>query len=70
MKLSTYSMTLLFGPQVVNTIAVCSGSGGYEHFYEAQQAAVDMYITGEAIEVCQTAKDSKMNVIFAGHSGL
>ena len=26
-----------------------------------------MYITGEAIEVYQTAKDSKMNVIFAGH---
>jgi len=59
--------TLPFGPDRIKTIAVCSGGGSYGGFYEALDAGVDLYITGDAVEVYYTAKDSGMNVIFAGH---
>ncbi len=59
--------TLPFGPEKIKTIAVCSGGGSYGGFYEALDAGVDLYITGDAVEVYYTAKDSGMNVIFAGH---
>ncbi len=66
-KLNTNCIPLPFGNEKVNTIAVCSGGGGYGGFYEALNSCVDLYITGDAIEVYYTAQDSKMNVIFAGH---
>jgi len=66
-KLGIFSTALLFGSSVVQSIAVCSGSGGYGHFFEAQRRGVDMYITGEPIDIYQSAKDSHMNVVFAGH---
>lgn len=66
-KLGADCKTLSFGKEKVKTIAVCSGGGGYGGFYEALEAGVDLYITGDAIEVFYTAKDSGMNVIFAGH---
>ena len=59
--------TLAFGPEQVKTIAICTGGGGYGGFYEAMDAGVDLYITGDAVEVYYTAKDAGMNVIFAGH---
>lgn len=58
---------LPFGPEKIKTIAVCSGGGSYGGFYEAIDADVDLYITGDAVEVYYTAKDAGMNVIFAGH---
>ncbi len=59
--------TVEFGKDVIKTIAVCSGSGGYWGFYEALDKKVDLYLTGDPIEVYMTAKDAKMNIIFAGH---
>lgn len=58
---------LSFGKGKIKTVAVCSGGGGYGGFFEAMKAGVDLYITGDAIEIFYTAKDSGMNVIFAGH---
>jgi putative NIF3 family GTP cyclohydrolase 1 type 2 len=66
-RLNTNCIPLPFGKEKVNTVAVCSGGGGYGGFYEALNSCVDLYITGDAIEVYYTAQDSKMNVIFAGH---
>jgi dinuclear metal center YbgI/SA1388 family protein len=65
--LSTNCIVLPFGKETVKTVAVCSGGGGYGGFYEALNSGVDLYITGDAIEAYYSAKDSKMNVIFAGH---
>jgi len=66
-KLNAECTVLPFGPEKIKTIAVCSGGGSYGGFYEAMDAGVDLYITGDAVEVYYTAKDSGMNVIFAGH---
>lgn len=66
-ELDTNCTVLPFGKEKVRAIAVCSGGGGYGGFYEAFNAGVDLYITGDTIEAYYSAKDSKMNVIFAGH---
>lgn len=58
---------LLFGPQRIKTIAVCSGGGGYGLYHEALTRGVDLYLTGDAIDIYTSAKDAKFNVIFAGH---
>ncbi len=58
---------LHFGRKKVKTIAVCSGGGSYSGFYEALDAGVDLYLTGDAVEIYYTARDAGMNVIFAGH---
>ncbi|MGI9553379.1 MAG: Nif3-like dinuclear metal center hexameric protein [Thermodesulfobacteriota bacterium] len=66
-KLNSDPKVLSFGKKNIKTVAVCSGGGGYGGFYEAMSEGVDLYITGDAIEIYYTAKDSEINVIFAGH---
>lgn len=66
-ELNTVCRVLPFGRKKVRTIAVCSGGGGYSGFYNALDAGVDLYITGDAVEIYHTAKDAGINVIFAGH---
>ncbi|HSC34833.1 MAG TPA: Nif3-like dinuclear metal center hexameric protein [Thermodesulfobacteriota bacterium] len=66
-ELNTVCRVLPFGKKKVRTIAVCSGGGGYSGFYNALDAGVDLYITGDAVEIYHTAKDAGINVIFAGH---
>lgn len=66
-ELNTVCTVLPFGKDKIKTMAVCSGGGGYGGFYEALRAGVDLYLTGDAVEIYYTAKDSGMNVIFAGH---
>ncbi len=66
-ELNSDPKVLAFGPEKIRTLAVCSGGGGYGGFYDALNKGVDLYITGDAIEIFYTAKDSGMNVIFAGH---
>ena len=58
---------LPFGRDRIKRIAVCSGGGGYDGFYEALDKGVDLYITGDSAEVYYTAMDAGINVIFAGH---
>lgn len=65
--LKTKCKTLPFGPHRIKTIAVCSGGGGPSIFYEALGKKIDLYLTGEISEVYTSAKDAKLNVIFAGH---
>jgi dinuclear metal center YbgI/SA1388 family protein len=67
-KLVTSVKTLDFGKELVKTIAVCTGGGGYHGFMEALNTNVDLYISGDAVEIYSTAKDAEMNVIFAGHN--
>ena len=66
-KLKSEPKVLAFGKKKIKTLSVCSGGGGYGGFYEAMKEGTDLYITGDAIEVFYTAKDSGMNIIFAGH---
>lgn len=66
-ELNTVCRVLPFGRKKVSTIAVCSGGGSYGGFYSALDAGVDLYITGDAVEIYHTAKDAGINVIFAGH---
>jgi len=65
-QLNAKCKVLNFGDHKVSKLAVCSGGGSYKDFFDAMKKA-DAYLTGDAIEVTQTAKDSKFNVIFAGH---
>jgi dinuclear metal center YbgI/SA1388 family protein len=65
--LNIKSIVLPFGKGEIRTIAVCSGTGGYPGFYEALAKKVDLYLTGDAIDLYSSAKDAKMNIIFAGH---
>jgi len=55
------------GKKLVKTVAVISGGGGYAGFNEAVKAGVDLYITGDILEVFHASKDSGINVIFGGH---
>lgn len=66
-ELNTKCRVLPFGKDKVKTIAVCSGGGSYSGFYSALDAGVDLYISGDAVEIYHTAKDAAVNVIFAGH---
>ncbi len=66
-KLGVKCTPILFGPTKIKTIAVCSGGGGYGIFFEALNKKVDLYLTGDTIDIYTTAKDAKFNVIFAGH---
>ena len=65
-QLNTKCRVLHFGDQKVSKLAVCSGGGSYQDFFDAMKVA-DAYLTGDAIEITQATKDSKFNVIFAGH---
>lgn len=66
-ELKTKCTILPFGKKEIKTIAVCSGGGGYQAFFEALNKRVDLYLTGDSIEAYHSAKDAKLNVIFAGH---
>ena len=66
-ELKTECKILPFGKEKIKTVAVCSGGGGYGGFNQALAENVDLYITGDAIEIFYTAKDARINVIFAGH---
>lgn len=66
-ELGARCTVLPFGTDPVRTIAACSGGGGYQGFNEALSLGVDLYLTGDTAEVYHSAKDGRMNVIFAGH---
>lgn len=68
-ELNTKCTVLQFGKENIKTIAVCSGGGGYQGFYEAlnKKDKIDLYLTGDSSEVYYSAKDAKFNVIFGGH---
>lgn len=66
-ELGAKCTVLPFGKEKIKTVAVCSGGGGFGHFFEAFNKKVDLYLGGEAIDVYSLAKDAKFNVIFAGH---
>ena len=65
--LPTTCKTLPFGPKEVKRVALCSGGGGYKVFSQAVEAGVDLYITGDSVEIYHLAKDAGISVIFAGH---
>ncbi|MCM8789292.1 MAG: Nif3-like dinuclear metal center hexameric protein [Candidatus Omnitrophica bacterium] len=58
---------LPYGNEKIKTVAVISGGGGYAGFYEALKEGVDLYISGDTLEVFHSARDSGINVIFGGH---
>ncbi len=66
-ELNTKCIPLPFGKEKIKTIAVCSGGGDYSAFFEALRKKVDLYLTGDTIDIYHTAKDARFNVIFAGH---
>lgn len=58
---------LPYGSETIRTVAVISGGGGYTGFNEALKEGVDLYISGDTLEVFHLAKDTGINVIFGGH---
>lgn len=66
-ELKAKCLVFQFGKKKIKTIAVCSGGGGYSGFSEALNKKVDLYLTGDSIEIYHLAKDIGLNVIFAGH---
>jgi dinuclear metal center YbgI/SA1388 family protein len=66
-QLQTECIVVPFGNPEIETISVISGGGGYGGFWESLKENVDLYITGDSVDIFQTAKDAHMNVIFAGH---
>jgi dinuclear metal center YbgI/SA1388 family protein len=66
-ELNAKCIALPFGKEKIKTIAVCSGGGNYEVFFEAFNSGVDLYLGGEPIDLYSFAKDAKFNAIFAGH---
>jgi len=66
-KLKTRCKILGFGPTKIKTVAACSGGAGSAIFYEALDKKVDLYVSGEPADVYTSAKEAKINVIFAGH---
>lgn len=65
--LSTHCKILPFGPKTIKRVAICSGGGGYKLVSQAVEAGVDLFITGDTVEVYHLAKDAGIHVIFAGH---
>lgn len=66
-ELKTKCKVLPFGKKSIRRIAVCSGGGNDEDFFEVLHMNVDLYVSGDSIDIYSTAKDAKMNVIFLGH---
>ena len=66
-RLNTRCTVLPCGPRVCTTVGVVSGGGGMGCFASATTADIDLYISGEATEVYHLARESRLNVIFAGH---
>ncbi len=62
-ELNTKAKVLPFGKKNIRRIAVCSGGGNDEDFFEVLHMNVDLYVSGDSIDVYSTAKDAKMNVI-------
>jgi dinuclear metal center YbgI/SA1388 family protein len=60
-------LSLDFGKETVKSIAIVSG-GGCAELFQAINADVDLYITGEPLHYTyHQAKENKINVIFGGH---
>lgn len=59
----------VLGPEKkkIRRVAVCSGGGNYDDFFEAIENDADLFITGDSFDVFHQAKDNNFNVIFAGH---
>ncbi len=66
-KIRKDPLVLPFGKKEVKRIAVVSG-GGCSTLPEAVERGMDLFITGEPAEWCESyAKDEGINVVFAGH---
>jgi dinuclear metal center YbgI/SA1388 family protein len=66
-ELDTNCHVLNHGPHNIKRIAVLSGGGSYQGFYDALNHQADLYLTGDTAELYQVSKDAKINIIFAGH---
>jgi dinuclear metal center YbgI/SA1388 family protein len=66
-KLGAVCTVLPFGPKKVRTVAAVSGGAGRAPLAEAIQKGVELYISGESIEIYHDARDYGINVVFAGH---
>jgi dinuclear metal center YbgI/SA1388 family protein len=56
-----------FGKSRIQRVAVASGGAGISSFQQAVDEGVDVYITGEPVEIYHLAKDAGIHVIFGGH---
>ncbi len=65
-KLKTECIILDHGKEKVKKIGVVSGGAPW-NIFEAIEKKLDLYITGDAADVKEVAKDAQINVIFAGH---
>lgn len=66
-ELGIQCRVLPYGPKNIKKVAVISGGGGYAGFNEAIKEGVELYISGDTLEIFHSAKDAGINVIFGGH---
>ncbi|MFW5960606.1 MAG: Nif3-like dinuclear metal center hexameric protein, partial [Chitinivibrionales bacterium] len=66
-ELQTKCRVLPFGKREVGSVGIVSGGGSRGDLSEAVDKDLDLFITGEPVEVYHLAKDAGINVIFAGH---
>lgn len=65
--LNTKCNTLSFGKELIKNIGVISGSCSHSDISEAIRLDLDLFVTGECIDVYHMVKDAGINIIFAGH---
>lgn len=67
-ELNTECKVLPFGKDKIKTVGVLTGASNRSCVEEAVSLGLDLYVTGEEIDIYQYVKDAEINVIFAGHN--
>ncbi len=66
-SLPTRCKTLPFGSKKIKSVHALSGSASHADIENAIKRKIDLFITGEEMELYHAALDGAMHVIFAGH---
>lgn len=66
-ELQTTCTVLPFGPSKIETVTAITGACSHSHIDNFIASGIDLFITGEPLEVYHMAQDAEVNIIFAGH---
>lgn len=67
-ELKTECKILPFGKDKIKTVGVLTGASNRSCIEEAVALGLDLFVTGEEMDVYQYVQDTGINVIFAGHN--
>ncbi len=65
--LNTSCKILPFGEAKIKKFGVVTGSCSYSDIEQAVKLNLDLLVTGEIMDIYHTAKDARINILFAGH---